>query len=126
MTTKTETLDGEFLARQGSRLLKLRDDLMKTVQATQREETEINEQSLGDAHEHEDDAQKLALLEIDGNLEKRNNQRLVLVERALKKIDDGTYGVSDVSGKPISKARLEAIPEAIRTLEEEAAAENGR
>jgi RNA polymerase-binding protein DksA len=32
------------------------------------------------------------------------------IEVALKKIDDGTYGVCERCGKPISAARLEAIP----------------
>ncbi|MDP9330872.1 MAG: TraR/DksA family transcriptional regulator [Actinomycetota bacterium] len=32
------------------------------------------------------------------------------VERALEKLDDGTYGVCDNCGEPISEARLEARP----------------
>jgi DnaK suppressor protein len=34
-------------------------------------------------------------------------------ERALAKIEEGTYGLSDISRLPIPRARLEAIPEAI-------------
>jgi DnaK suppressor protein len=41
------------------------------------------------------------------------------IERALQKIEDGTYGLSDASGAPIPIARLEAIPEALYTLEEQ-------
>lgn len=32
------------------------------------------------------------------------------VERALQKLDQGTYGVCDECGKPIAPERLEAIP----------------
>ena len=32
------------------------------------------------------------------------------VQRALKKLDDGTYGNCEVDGKPINEARLEAMP----------------
>jgi DnaK suppressor protein len=32
------------------------------------------------------------------------------VERALEKLDDGTYGFCDDCGKPIAPERLEAIP----------------
>ena len=32
------------------------------------------------------------------------------VETALQKIDDGTYGICERCGKPIGKARLEALP----------------
>ena len=34
------------------------------------------------------------------------------VERALAKLDDGTYGTCDSCGQPISAARLEAMPAA--------------
>ena len=34
------------------------------------------------------------------------------VERALGKLDDGTYGVCEVCGEPIAAARLEAMPAA--------------
>jgi RNA polymerase-binding transcription factor DksA len=34
------------------------------------------------------------------------------VKKALKKIEDGTYGVCEVSGEPIEKERLEAYPAA--------------
>ena len=37
-------------------------------------------------------------------------ETLVEVERALAKLDDGTYGVCDSCGKQISDARLEAMP----------------
>ena len=48
-------------------------------------------------------------------------QSLAEVEKALKRIEDGTYGVSEVSGKPIPLERLEALPWASRLVEEEEA-----
>jgi RNA polymerase-binding transcription factor DksA len=38
---------------------------------------------------------------------------------ALNRIDDGTYGVSEVSGKPIPIERLEAVPYATTLVDEE-------
>ena len=32
------------------------------------------------------------------------------IDRALKRIDDGTYGVCERCGKPIEKARIKALP----------------
>ena len=32
------------------------------------------------------------------------------IDRALKRIDDGTYGICEVCGKPIEKARMKALP----------------
>jgi DnaK suppressor protein len=39
------------------------------------------------------------------------------VQRALQKIEEGTYGLCDATGEPILRERLEAVPEAIYTLE---------
>ena len=41
------------------------------------------------------------------------------LERAEGRLKDGTYGLSVESGKPIPDARLEALPTAERTIEEE-------
>lgn len=38
------------------------------------------------------------------------------VERALEKLDEGTYGACDVCGEPIGDERLEAIPWAVRCV----------
>jgi DnaK suppressor protein len=46
---------------------------------------------------------------------------LEAVERAEARLADGTYGISIDSGKPIPDERLEAVPTAERTAEEEAA-----
>lgn len=35
------------------------------------------------------------------------------VERALAKLDDGSYGTCDACGEPIGRERLEAIPRAV-------------
>jgi RNA polymerase-binding transcription factor DksA len=39
------------------------------------------------------------------------------IDQALKRIELGTYGICEMSGKPISHARLEAIPFARFTVE---------
>src|ERR1700730_18316022 len=54
--------------------------------------------------------------EIDENA--RDQKELAQVKRALDRIEQGTYGVSEVSGKPIPIERLEALPYA-RTLVDE-------
>jgi DnaK suppressor protein len=47
-------------------------------------------------------------------------RELAAVERAEARLAAGTYGLSVESGKPIPDERLEAIPTAERTAEEEA------
>ena len=39
------------------------------------------------------------------------------IDQALKRIEVGTYGVCELSGKPIPRARLEAIPFARFTVQ---------
>jgi RNA polymerase-binding transcription factor len=41
------------------------------------------------------------------------------IERAEQRLEDGTYGKSVISGEPIPDGRLEAIPWADRTVDEE-------
>lgn len=41
------------------------------------------------------------------------------IERALQKMDEGTYGLSDVDGAPIPLERLEALPYALTTVGQE-------
>jgi DnaK suppressor protein len=118
MNDKTSESEKSFLDQQQARLLKLHAEISRMIKAEEGEESGVREQSLGAAYESEDDAQRLSLLELEGTLVSRNIQRLPMIERALEKIKDGTYGFSDASGKPIPRARLEAMPEAVNTAEE--------
>jgi DnaK suppressor protein len=47
--------------------------------------------------------------------------QLAALERAEERLAAGTYGLSVESGKPIPDARLEVVPTAERTVEEESA-----
>jgi RNA polymerase-binding transcription factor len=53
---------------------------------------------------------------ISLGLSSERRELLRQVERALEKIQEGSYGVCDVSGDPIPLARLEAIPYATMTV----------
>jgi len=46
------------------------------------------------------------------------------IEHALRKIEDGSYGICEHSGKPIPKTRLNAIPYALYTKESQEELEN--
>ena len=54
--------------------------------------------------------------EIDENA--RDQKELAQVKRALDRIDQGTYGLSEISGKPIPMERLEAVPYATTLIDE--------
>jgi RNA polymerase-binding transcription factor DksA len=55
-----------------------------------------------DTFEREKDLSILDGLEVE----------LAEIEAAIGRIDDGTYGIDEVTGAPIDPARLEAVPEA--------------
>jgi RNA polymerase-binding transcription factor len=63
--------------------------------------------------------------ERDQSMISRLQYELEAIARAERRIEDGTYGVSVDSGEPIPDGRLEAIPWAERTAEEQSRFEAG-
>jgi DnaK suppressor protein len=119
MVTNTE-LDENFIAKQKERLQSLREELLRITHTAEEDERTRTEQDV-DFTEHDagDMSRDIFDREIDATIVEQVEQRLAIVERALQKIEEGTYGLSDVSGEPIPRGRLEAVPEAIRTVEEQ-------
>jgi DnaK suppressor protein len=113
--------DKKFIDQQRRRLIELRTQLQGSVAGTLTDEQQARDASVGMPADSADDARRLAQLELDDNVVVHIEDRLAQIDRALQKIDAGTYGVSDVSGEPIPIPRLMAIPEATRTVDEEAA-----
>ena len=64
--------------------------------------------------------------EFEAGLRERLLKELAAVEPAEARLDAGTYGLSVESGQPIPDERLEAIPTAERTAEEQARFERRR
>jgi RNA polymerase-binding transcription factor len=67
----------------------------------------------------ERDSEDLYQDEFDQGRREDLRNELAAVERAEARLEAGTYGLSVESGKPIPDARLEALPTAERTIEEE-------
>jgi RNA polymerase-binding protein DksA len=55
--------------------------------------------------------------EIDYSLEENSEQVLRAIDGALQRIDDGTFGICETCGRPISEERLEAIPYATQCID---------
>jgi DnaK suppressor protein len=121
MTSTQSRLDQAFLDRQKHRLHALRQQILEARRGHESVQADVNAELSGQAREYEDDAQKLTTLELEDNLSAVDELRLSNIERALKKIDEGSYGLSDRSGNPIPLDRLEASPESIYTLDEQKA-----
>jgi DnaK suppressor protein len=66
-----------------------------------------------------DDAQRTEREELEQGLEERLREELAAIERADRRLAQGTYGISVESGQAIPDGRLEAIPWAERTADEQ-------
>jgi DnaK suppressor protein len=66
-------------------------------------------------------ASELYLDELDEGLAEDLREQLAAIERAEQRVAAGSYGLSVESGKPIPDERLEAVPTAELTVDEERA-----
>ncbi len=64
-----------------------------------------------------DISSSLADTELLWGLEEHERQYILDIEDALKRIENGTYGICQESGEPIPFERLKAIPTAKYTVE---------
>jgi RNA polymerase-binding transcription factor len=78
--------------------------------------------NLADADEPADVGSELYQDELDEGLADDLRDQLAAVQRAEQRLAEGTYGLSTQSGEPISDERLEALPTAELTADEERAA----
>ena len=83
----------------------------------------LPEEGEGGDEDTADLASALMDKEMDLSVEDEIEDLLAAVDHAMQKIDDGTYGVCDMSGEPIPASRLELIPWAALTVECQALAE---
>ncbi len=120
-------LDKEFVEEQRARLEELRAELVRLVEGLEEDQRYRGEEE-EDFTEHDpgDKSHSLFTRELDAGVEQTVERRLRNVERALQKIEEGTYGICDATGEPISKGRLEAVPEALYTIEAQRQQENPR
>jgi DnaK suppressor protein len=116
---RNELADQEFVETQRERLLGLRDELVRIREGMADDERDLGEAEGDTQLDSGDLSQDMFTREMDASIGEQVGRRLGEVDRALRKIEEGTYGLSDDSGEPIPRGRLEAIPEAIRTVEEQ-------
>jgi DnaK suppressor protein len=90
--------------------------LLKGTEAAGRDDRQAEVDS--EAEDNADAALALTEEGEDDAITESLRNRLDAIERALRRLDDGTYGRSVRSGEPIADARLEADPAAELTIEE--------
>ena len=119
-------LDKEFIEQQRDRLLDRKAELERMQRDAQEVSRERSQEYQDAQADSGDESQYLFEREVDATLGQQFGQELKEVSRALEKIEEGTYGLSDRSGEPIPRGRLEAIPEALYTIEEQQRREGER
>jgi DnaK suppressor protein len=125
MTTRSPAFDPAFLTLQRDRLLVLRRGLTRAIQDDAEEAIQVLSADQDHANELEDQAQNLTIAENDRILSTQLGQQRIVIDRALAKLEEGTYGFSDVSGFAIPIGRLKAFPQAVTTVAEELAPKAG-
>src|SRR6202051_489268 len=109
-----------FLRKQKSKLLQLRDSLLDSMMGvsrdTLRSRAEGSEASAFGMHQA-DAGSDAYDRDFALSLLSQEQDALYEIEEAVKRVDAGTYGICEMSGKPIPHARLEAIPFARFTVE---------
>jgi DnaK suppressor protein len=119
-------LDEKFIEQQKGKLLDRKAELERMQREAQEVSRERSQEYQDTQPDSGDESQYLFEREVDATLGQQFGQELKDVNRALEKIEEGTYGLSDRSGEPIAKGRLEAIPEALYTIEEQQRREGER
>ncbi len=109
-----------FIRKQKDKLLQLRDAMVDSMagvaQDTLRSRAEGSEASAFGMHQA-DAGSDAYDRDFALSLLSQEQDALYEIDQALKRIELGTYGVCEMSGKPIPHARLEAIPFARFTVE---------
>jgi DnaK suppressor protein len=109
-----------FLRKQKERLVQLRDNMLDSMSGvakdTLRSRAEGSEASAFGMHQA-DAGSDAYDRDFALSLLSQEQDALYEIEEALKRIERGTYGQCEMSGKPIAHARLEAIPFTRYTVE---------
>jgi len=87
----------------------LHDDLAQSLEEATDEDG--NDSHLGDS------ATETLDREMEQSLEENAEHLLASIDAALKRIQDGTYGICERCGRPIGEERLEALPYATKCIE---------
>lgn len=119
-TGKPKPLPKPFLELQRKRLLDLRDHILDQMQDVAQDSLRSRpEGSAASAFGmHQADAGSDAYeKDFALSLLSQEQDALYEIEEALKRIEDGSYGICEMTGQSIPRARLEAIPYARFTAE---------
>jgi len=103
----SETFSKDFIDTQKEKLLNMRRDLLNKIRGNAYDEIRV---SSDEVIEDGDQAQTYLNQNLNFGLRERDLKKLRMVEIALAKIEDGSYGICEETDEPIGKKRLEKMP----------------
>lgn len=119
------SLTKEQLKHFKDKLLKMRNHLQRSMESAH-EQVKSDETHKGysqhQADEGTDDFDQMVTLGVS----ERESKLLQQVVRALEKVEEGSYGICDMTSEEIPLKRLEAIPYAVVTIQVQERLEKGK
>lgn len=106
------------------RLLEMRGLLTKSVKSVS-DEVKGDDQPKGYSQHQADEGTDDFVQQISIEVSTTETDMLRHIDRALEKIEEGTYGICDLTEMEIPKKRLEAIPYATMTVDAQDKLEKG-
>lgn len=89
------------------KLLQMREELLSEISSNMKMESNVLKSEIGDLY---DLASRERERELSLLLGEKDRRKLTLIDQALHRIEDGTFGVCESCGEKIAKGRLLALP----------------
>ena len=88
-------------------LIKTREELLEEIARSRKMEADDLKSEIGDLYDSADNERDRQLSHI---LNDRDRKKLIAIDEALERIEDGSYGVCEECGKKITSNRLKVMP----------------
>jgi len=88
-------------------LIKTRQELLEEIARSRKMEADDLKNEIGDIYDSADNERDRQLSHI---LNDRDRKKLIAIDEALERIEDGSYGVCEECGKKITPNRLKVMP----------------
>lgn len=113
------TFDAKFLETRKTELEKRRDEIVRELSAdtVQVADYEYSAKFIDYGDKEDENAAEVVDFEKNLSLEKTLEVSLYNVNKALRKMEEGNYGLCESCAKPIDPKRLEAFPSATACMD---------
>ena len=111
------SLSEEFIEQQKQTLEETRGELVRMRDGLTEDDQDRGEDQAYETSDMGDLGREIHTRQLDETVGGTLDGRLESIERALQKIEEGSYGICDDTGEEIPQGRLEAVPEAVATVE---------